>query len=130
VGEQLSDRLRSLLKGYAGPSGTLGGGETDRAGLHEALDSLLKNSRAMLWLAVAMAVLLFVAEFIVALLNIDNTKLVAGMAGAMGLTGAGAIDVVRRIAREMAQTHLLIVLCNTLDAEALKPVVAALARKL
>jgi len=126
----MSDRVRSLLKGYAGPTGTLGGGETDRKALHKALDGLLENSRAMLWLAVAMAAVLFAAEFIVALLNIDNSKLVAGMAGAMGLTGAGAIDVVRRIAREMAQTHLLIVLSGTLDAEALKPVISALARKM
>jgi hypothetical protein len=84
----------------------------------------------MLWLAIAMAATLFVAEFVIAVINVGNPKLVAGMAGAMGLTGAGAIDVVRRIAREMAQTHLLVVLAGTLDAEPLKPVIAALARKL
>jgi hypothetical protein len=126
----MTERLKSLLKGYAGPAGTLGGSETDRKALHEALNNLLRNSRRMLWLAAGMATAIFVAEFVLIVLNIGDRAFVAGIAGAMGLTAAGAIDIVRRIAREMAQTHLLIALSGTLDAEALKPVIAALVRKL
>jgi hypothetical protein len=126
----MSGRLRNVLKEFAGPTGTLGGADTNRKALQNALDGLIRNSRAMLWIAVAMATLLFLAELVVALVKIDDAKIVAGMAGAMGLTGAGAIEAVRRISREMAQTHLLILLSGTLDAEALKPVITALARKL
>jgi hypothetical protein len=84
----------------------------------------------MLWLAAGMAAVVFLVEVGVALTFLAHPEVVKVVAGAMGVTVAGAIETIRRLARDLAQTNLLVVLCGELDTESLRPVVAALARRI
>jgi hypothetical protein len=115
---------------YAGPAGLLGGQPIDRELLRASLKSLVKHFRMVMWLATGMVLLLYLVGLGLALNYIDRPKILVGIGGAMGLTFAGAIETVRRIGREMAQTNLLVALSGELDADALKPIITALARKL
>jgi hypothetical protein len=126
----MSERLKGILRRYVGPAGALGSGDIDRTSLQESLKNLMGQTQRMLWLAVLMATVIFIVEIIIAFLNAGSPGIVAGVAGAMGLTAAGSIEVVRRIAHDIAQINLVIILAGTLDSEALKPIVAALVNKL
>jgi hypothetical protein len=126
----MSNHLKKLLLAYAGPAGLLGGQPIDRELLRASLESLVKHFRMMMWLATGMVLLVYLVELGLALKYIDRPKILAGIGGAMGLTIAGAIETVRRIGREMAHTNLLVALSGELDADALKPIITALARKL
>lgn len=125
-------KLLAVLKQYWVPADVLG----QQGGIHQPemlrgdLERLLAHLRAMLWGAVVIIAVVFVVEIVVGLMHLQSPEVLAGVAGAMGLTGTGAIEAIRRIAREMAQVNLLVVLASQLDGEALAHVVNALVIKL
>jgi hypothetical protein len=123
-------KLRTVLSGFMTPAGTGGSRGIDRDALRLALQGLLRHHRTMMWVALAMTLVLFVAEFVIGLIYVEKPSVLAATGGAMGLTIAGSIGVVRTIARELAQVGLVVALAGELDREALKPVINALARKL
>ena len=122
--------LKDVLSNFTTPAGTGGSRRIDRDALRLALQGSLRHYRTMMWVALAMTLVLFVAELAIGLVYLEKPPVLAGTGGAMGLTIAGAIGVVRSIARELAQVGLVAALAGELDHEALKPIINALAKKL
>ena len=79
---------------------------------------------------VAMIVAIFVVEIAVAILYLHEPAVLAGVGGAVGLTIAGAIDRMTRVARELGQTTLLISLSGRLVPEQMEKVVSVLVEQL
>jgi hypothetical protein len=125
-------KLNDILRHHYIPGETLGGEGRirDPDALRRELKKLLTHLRAMFWVAAAMIVAVFVVELAVGVTHLESPAILAGVAGAMGLTVAGAIEAMRRVAREMAQVNLLVILSAELDSEALAPIVNALVGKL
>jgi hypothetical protein len=130
TGGRMGERLKKLLLAHAGPVGLLGGGPVDRERLLGSLRDLGRHYRSMMWLASGMVLLTFLVELGLVLKYVNQPKALAGIAGGMGLTVAGAIETIRRIGREMVHTNLLVVLAGELDVDALKPIITTLVRKL
>jgi hypothetical protein len=122
--------LLDVMRRFMTPAGTGGSRGIDRDALRLELQGLLRHYRAMMWVALVMTLVLFVAELAVGLIFVEKPSILAGIAGAMGLTIAGSIGGVRVIARELAQIGLVAALAGELDREALKPIINALAKKL
>jgi hypothetical protein len=125
-------QLSNILRQHYIPDEALGGeGRVkNKEALHQELSRLLAHLRAMFWAAAAMIVVVFIVELAIGVMHLDSVAVLAGVTGAMGLTIAGAIEAMRRVAREMAQANLLVILSAELDSEALAPIVNALVRKL
>lgn len=126
----MNDRLRRVLDEFVAPPGALGSSPIDRPALRTALAGVTRHLQLMLWIALGMTVLVFLVELGIVFAFIPDQSVLVGVGGAMGLTVAGSIETVRRIARDLAHTNFLIVMAGELDTDALKPVIEALARKI
>jgi hypothetical protein len=122
--------LKGVLTYFATPAGAGGTRPIDRDAFRHALQGLLGHYRTMMWGAFAMTTVVFFVEFAIGLVYVREPSVLAGTAGAMGLTVAGSIGVVRSIAKEFAQVGILVALAGELDRETLKPIINALAKKL
>jgi len=99
--------LKDVLSSFMTPAGTGGSRGIDRDALRLALQRLLRHYQTMMWVALAMTLVLFVAELAIGLMYVEKPSVLAGTGGAMGLTIAGSVGVVRTIARELAQVGLV-----------------------
>jgi hypothetical protein len=124
--------LDDVLQDHVVPPSALGGEGTirDPGALRAELKNLLAHLRAMFWTAAAMIAVVFVVELVVGATHLDSPTVLSGVAGAVGLTAAGAIGAMQRVAREMAQVNLMVILCGELDGDALASTVNALLGKL
>jgi hypothetical protein len=129
-GAPIASRLLVLLQPYAPVAGNAGGRPPDRATLRAGLNDLMRHYRLMLWLAVGLATAVFVGEAGVAIAYVDKPGVLKAIGAAAGVTVAGSIETIRRLARDLAQTNLVVVLCGELDSESLRPVLAALVRRM
>jgi hypothetical protein len=111
------DRLAEVLSKHRTYRATAGGPGIDRQGLTEDLANLAKNLRRVFWITAAMIAFAFIIQIVIAIVYLKVPTVLAGVAGTMGLTIVGAVDRMNRVGREMAQTHLLITLCDRLTVD-------------
>ena len=122
--------FKGILKDNYTPGDALGVGQVNREALRASLAASLGHTRAVFWIAVAMAMAIFAIEFYVSLHHLDDPSALKNLGAAMGLTMAGAIVGVQQIAKEMTQMSLLLALASELDDKALAAAVRSLMKKL
>jgi hypothetical protein len=110
-------RLTEILSKHKTYRATAGGPGIDRRGLTKDLANLATNLRRVFWITAAMIAFVFIIQIAIAIVYLKVPTVLAGLAGTMGLTIVGAVDRMNRIGREMAQTHLLITLCDRLTTD-------------
>jgi hypothetical protein len=91
------------------------------------LNALSVNLRRMYWVTAAMIAAVFVVELILAVLYVKQPEILIGIGGAVGLTIAGGIGRMSSLAREMAETTLMVLLSERLTPERLDSIVETLA---
>jgi hypothetical protein len=124
----MSPRLLAILSKYASNPIALGAAFQAKQ-LREELLSSLTNLRRMYWIAAGMIAAVFALELAVAAFNFGNPMILSGIAAAIGVTIWGAVDRMSRLAREMAETGLLVTLGSGLSQEAVERVVKQLLTK-
>jgi hypothetical protein len=102
------------------------GDNFDPMGLQRALNALGLSLRRMYWLTATMVGLVFAVEITVALFYLHEPSVLMGLAAAIGVTIWGAVDRMGRLAHEMAETNLLVILGDKLTPEMLGRIVQAL----
>lgn len=128
IARMLSMRgVQDVIKPYGTPSTVLASKTVDREALRADLLALQSHVRRILWIAVGMTLTLFLFELVVAARYVESPGVLAGIAGAVGLTLAGGIESMRRLATEMARVNLLVGLSGALTAEHLSSLVNTLA---
>jgi hypothetical protein len=121
--------LAQILNTHNVPASALGG-NINRDALHLELSKLQRHLRNMSVAAAAMTGAVFVIEIVLVIIYVNSPAVVVSVAAAMGLTVAGAIGVMRRLATETAQVTLLVILSGTMTADKIASVVGALVKKL
>src|SRR5690349_7982975 len=104
-GEGKMSRLSDVLVRYT-PNRIGAGDNFDAEGLKQALTVVLSDLRRVYAAVAVMIAVVFVVEVVIAVMYVHEPKVLIGIAGAVGLTIAGGIDRMSRLAREMAQTNL------------------------
>jgi hypothetical protein len=127
----MSSRLDAVLKRHSAPSTVLGGKGIDREALREELSKLRVQVGRMMWIATIMVIVVFIIDVVLAVKYVIEPTLLTGAGTAVGgLTVGGTIAWMRRLARETAQTSLLIILSVELSAETMATTVRSLVGKL
>jgi hypothetical protein len=124
------ENLRDILRKYSVPPQVLGTRTVDRDALRAELTRLQVHLRAMAWIAAAMIAIVFIVEIVIAAVYVQSPGVLAGVAGAMGVTIAGAIEAMRRLVRETAQVNLVVIFASELSSDQLVDIINMLAGKL
>jgi hypothetical protein len=77
-----------------------------------------------------MIALAFAVSLSILVFWVDTPASAAALFGATGVTVGGAIEYMRRLGRDIAQTNLLVILCGELDDTSVATVTNALVGKL
>lgn len=124
------DRLRTILKKYYVPPEVFGTSRVNRDSLRAELAELTNHLRSLSWLTAAMICIVFIVEVAIAIIYFEQPAVLTGIAAAMGLTVAGAIEGMRRLSRETARTNIVISLVSELDSDKIAAIVNALVKNL
>jgi hypothetical protein len=122
-------RLNEVLRENMTHRGAFGGGGDSRK-LSRDLKTLAGVLTRLSWITVAMIIAVFVVELGVTVIYLKQPAVLVGLAGAVGLTIAGAIKRMSRIQKELGQTTLLLVLSDRLTPEQSEKVVSSLVDQL
>jgi hypothetical protein len=122
-------RLGDILVRYA-PNRIGQGDNFDAEGLKLSLTQLLRDLRWIYAANASMIGLVFVIEVIIAIVYIKEPAVLTGIGVAIGATIAGGIERMSRLAREMAQTSLLVILSERLSQERVEKIVETLVERL
>jgi hypothetical protein len=121
----MSARLNAILAKYQANRSGLGD-NFDPVGLKTELQAFSTSLRRMYWTTAVMIIIVFCLEVIVGVIYLREPAILAGIAAVVGVTIWGAVDRMSRLAREMAETNLLVVLSGGLSPESLDRVVQKL----
>jgi hypothetical protein len=120
------DRLIETLRPFHQPADLMGAEPIDRAALRTALAELEARLGRLYWIRVAMIGAIFLVEIAIALAYHDDASVLAGVAGALGITVAGAVKAMADVSSDMAETGLVLILAGQLDAETMSHIVRTL----
>jgi hypothetical protein len=123
-------RLYDTLRPFYRPPDALGGEPADRQALRAALLRLAANLRALFWVRAAMIGIVFIIEIVIGAVYFRSPIVLSAVAGALGVTVAGAIKAMQGVSSDMAEANLLILLVGELDVESIGRIVDALITKL
>lgn len=123
-------RLLDTLRPFYRPPETFGGEPIDRRALRAAVGALAADLRRLFWMRAVMIAIVFAVQIVIGALYFQSPIVLTGIAGALGLTVAGAIKAMRGVSQEMAEVNLLVLLAGELDAAALERIVDTLVTKL
>jgi hypothetical protein len=138
--------LKNVLSRYAGPSAAptapLGADETaeslrksaapaiDRDALRKDLSRIRDENKVWFTVCAAMAVVLFIASITMTVLHVGEPGTIKAVLSAFGISSAGLIVLMFRFWRTKSYTEMLVVLAANMDAEAIRAVIAILAKRL
>ncbi|MDB5579586.1 MAG: hypothetical protein JWR80_4762 [Bradyrhizobium sp.] len=108
-------------------------GQGDNFDPEEFRKSLARLVRDLRWVYAANALMIgvvFVVEAVVAIVYIKEPAVLTGIAIAVGATIAGGIERMSRLAKEMAETSLLVILSEKLPQERIEKIVEILVERL
>lgn len=123
-------RLSDTLRPFYRPPEVLGGEPVDRQELRAALLRLAADLRGLFWARAAMIGVVFIIEVVIGAVYLGSPIVLSGVAGALGLTVAGAIKAMQSVSHDMAEANLLVLLAGELDVESLGRIVDVLVAKL
>jgi hypothetical protein len=93
------------------------GDNFDPIAFQRDLGSVAADVRRMYWMTAIMIASVFCIEVAVGLFYHNQPFVLGGIAAAIGVTIWGAVDRMGRLAREMAQTNLVLILSERLTSE-------------
>ncbi|RTM08117.1 MAG: hypothetical protein EKK33_29180 [Bradyrhizobiaceae bacterium] len=124
----MSPKVRELLAKYT-PNPLALGPSFEAQKLQQELQGLLANLRRIYWVTVAMILVVFVLEVLIAAIYIREPLVLSGIAAAMGVTIWSSVERMSHLSKEMAETTLLVTLSDGLSQEAIERVVEQLLKK-
>lgn len=121
---------QALSKSMTVAESALGdGAAVDREQLTARMDAVGKNASRMYQFAGAMTLIVFIVLVGAILIFRENWGAVTALSGVMGLTVAAAIDRMAKLAKDVANTGLVVQLSAQLSSEDMGKVVQALIAK-
>jgi hypothetical protein len=121
---------QALLESSGVAKGAQGGDDTvDREQLARRMDDVGKNASRMYQFAGGMTLVVFIVLIGAILIFRDNWTAVTALSGVMGLTVAAAIDRMAKLAKDVANTGMVVQLSSQLSGEEMAKVVQALIAK-
>ena len=122
----LEANIRSILRPFASHATALGGSTINKPELMKGLESATSHSRVMNYVAIAMAVVLFLVQVSLIISYRTDPKIIVALCSAIGVTAMGLAIFVAKIARETSQGAMMMLLSSQLSAERLANVVDTL----
>jgi drug/metabolite transporter (DMT)-like permease len=124
----MSPKVRAILRRYATNRGGLGD-NFDPLGLTNELRLLSDRLQRIYWMTAIMIIVVYCLLIVVGAIYFREPAVLAGIAAAVGVTVWGAVDRMSRLAREMAETNLLVLVSASLSPESLDRLVQKLLEK-
>src|SRR3989442_630054 len=101
-------KLDQILRHHQTVPQALGAGTVDRDKLHRELLDLQIHLRRLSWITAVMIAVVFAFEIVVAVKYLESPVVLSTIAAAMGITVTGAIAAMQRLARQSAQSNLVV----------------------
>jgi hypothetical protein len=118
-------RLYDVLTKHA-PNRLGLGDNFDPIGLRQDLGGVIIDLRRMYWMTAVMIAVVFLVEIALVLRYHEDPPILAAVGAAIGVTIWGSVDRMGRLAREMAQTNLVVILSERLTSDMVERTVQSL----
>jgi len=125
----LTEVLRRHTEAKPAPLGGAPSQPLDPTVLQDELTLVARTTRRFFYLCAAMVLVLFIVSVSMVVIYIGKPKLVASISAGFGVSAAGLIAWMARLARENARTGILLTLVKHVDQATIRTMVTVLLKE-